>query len=96
MARAVLRSTGEGRRRAEKSNSSGRRKEEDPFRKEAPSSFPIWLFYNSPAFSKASRASDRRPCTSTGGMEVFDSKDILDEVARIAAGEKKAVYKGND
>ena len=32
----------------------------------------------------------------TGGMEVFDSKDILDEVARIAAGEKKAVYKGND
>ena len=63
-ARAVLRSTGEGRRRAEKSNSSGRRKEEDPFRKEAPSSFPIWLFYNSPAFSKASRASDRRPCTS--------------------------------
>lgn len=63
-ARAVLRSTGEGRRRAEKSNGSGRRKEEDPFRKEAPSSFPIWLFYNSPAFSKASRASDRRPCTS--------------------------------
>ena len=63
-AQAVLRSTGEGRRRAEKSNGSGRRKEEDPFRKEAPSSFPIWLFYNSPAFSKASRASDRRPCTS--------------------------------
>ena len=63
-ARAVRRSTGKGRRRAEKSNGSGRRKEEDPFRKEAPSSFPIWLFYNSPAFSKASRASDRRPCTS--------------------------------
>ena len=62
-ARAVRRSTGKGRRRA-KSNGSGRRKEEDPFRKEAPSSFPIWLFYNSPAFSKASRASDRRPCTS--------------------------------
>lgn len=32
----------------------------------------------------------------TGGMKVFDSQDILDEVARIAAGEKKAVYKGND
>lgn len=63
-ARAVRRSTGKGRRRAEKSNGSGRRKEEEAFRKEAPSSFPIWLFYNSPAFSKASRASDRRPCTS--------------------------------